>query len=383
MPVMKEEYTRLKPFIAKIKSRFDLCPDCTEKTTHHVVLDLANSTMKYNVGDCVGVYPVNDPTLVKKTLAAMKANESHEIIDKRTKEPVDLGHFLKIKANITDVSRKFVQEISKRQSDSSKKETLEDLLANNDKLKLYLEGRHLWDILLDHKEVVLKPQEICDLLMPLLPRYYSIASSQKEHNDEMHLTVKLLSYDAHGHERRGVCTHYICNLAPEEEPIVPIFIQPHKGFTVPADPNAPMIMVGPGTGVAPFRAFMQERIATGATGKNWLFFGEWRREKNFLYGDYWEILRKEGLLHLDAAFSRDQQEKCYVQHLLLEKGKQVYDWLMDGSYFYVCGDAKYMAKDVELALIEIIKVHGNKSEEDAKEFVKQLRKDKRYLRDVY
>ncbi len=378
-----EEYTRLRPFIAKIKSRHDLCLSCEEKSTLHIVLDLKNSNMEYNVGDCVGVYPVNDPTLVEKTLKVLKANEQDRVVDKRSKEEFPLGHFLKIKANVSDISRKLVQEISNKQSCPTKKGQLEELLGNSNALKQYLEGRQLWDVLMEHDEVSFELQEICDLLMPLLPRYYSIASSQKKHQDEMHLTVKLLSYDAHGYERKGVCTHYLCNLAPREEPIVPIFIQPHKGFTVPENPDTHMIMVGPGTGIAPFRAFMQERIAQGAQGKHWLFFGEWRREKNFLYGDYWLELEKQQKLKLNVAFSRDQQQKKYVQHLLLEQGREIYDWLMDGSYFYVCGDAKNMAKDVEQALIEIVRVHGNMSEDDAKAYVKKLRKEKRYLRDVY
>jgi sulfite reductase (NADPH) flavoprotein alpha-component len=383
MDKSKEEYTRLSPFIAKIKSRHDLCHSCDEKNTQHIVLDLSDSDMSYTVGDCVGVYPVNDPLLVQKTLTALKANEQDIIIDKRSKESMPLITFLKIKANVSDISRKLIQEIAKRQTSQTKKKQLDDLLAERDELKKYLEGRQLWDVLSEHKEVVFELQELCDLLMPLLPRYYSIASSQKQHHDEMHLTVKLLNYDAHGHARNGVCTHYLCNLAPKEEPIVPIFIQPHKGFTVPEDPDAPMIMVGPGTGVAPFRAFMQERITCGAQGNHWLFFGEWRREKNFLYGDYWLELEKNGKLKLDVAFSRDQEDKCYVQHLLIEKGREVYDWLMNGCYFYVCGDAKYMAKDVDGALVEIMRVHGNMSAEDAKAFVKNMRKEKRYLRDVY
>ncbi|MEM1282160.1 MAG: sulfite reductase [Chlamydiota bacterium] len=369
--------------MAKIKSRYDLCQSCEEKSTLHIVLDLKDSNMNYEVGDCVGVYPVNDPTLVQKTLNALKANADESIVDKRSKNTFTLANFLKIKANVSDVSKKLIQEISKKQSCSRKKGELEELLVTPDALKKYLDGRQLWDILDEHHEVNFEIQEICDLLMPLLPRYYSIASSQKHRQDEMHLTVKLLKYDAHGHERKGVCTHYLCSMVPQEEAIVPIFIQPHKGFTVPEDPNTHMIMVGPGTGVAPFRAFMQERIAQGAQGRHWLFFGEWRREKNFLYGDYWLELEKQEKLKLDVAFSRDQEQKKYVQHLLLEKGREIYDWLIEGSHFYVCGDAKYMAKDVDQALIQIVQNHGNMSEDAAKDYVKSLRKEKRYLRDVY
>lgn len=383
MDQQKEEYSRLNPFIAKIKERKDLSHSCKEKNTHHIVLDIKGSNISYEVGDCLGVYPVNDPCLVERTLGALKAKKEQKIVDKRSKESYPLREFLKIKANVTDVSKKLVGEIAKRQVDASKRKSLEEIVASSELFKNYLEGRHLWDLLEEHHEVKFSPQEICDLLMPLLPRYYSIASSQKVHEEEVHLTVKLLSFDAHGHPRKGVCTNYLCNLTPIEKPIVPVFIHPHKGFTVPIEPSTPMIMVGPGTGVAPFRAFMQERVASEATGKHWLFFGEWRREHNFLYGDYWNELEQSGILRLDVAFSRDQGEKRYVQHLLLEKGAEVYQWLKEGAYFYVCGDAKRMAKDVEAALLTILTEHGHMSAEEAKQYLKSLRKENRYLRDVY
>lgn len=380
---MSEEYTRENPYIAKIKSRRDLCPGCPDKFTHHVVIDLSSSKIKYDVGDCVGVYPVNDPLLVERTLQAIGADGAEIVVDKRGGEPLPFEKFLQIKANVSEVSRKLIREIACRVASSQKREELEKIAAESALLKKLMEGRQLWDLLAAYNEARFSPQEICDLLMPLLPRYYSIASSQKEHPDEIHLTVKLLSYEAHGYRRSGVCTNYICNLAAEEEAIVPIFIQPHKGFTVPDDPNSAMIMIGPGTGVAPFRAFMQERVATGARGKHWLFFGEWRRENNYLYGDYWEELKRKGLLDLDLAFSRDQEEKHYVQHRLVERGARLYQWLMEGSYLYVCGDAKQMAKDVDRALVEIISTHGGVGEEEAKSYLKVLRQEKRYLRDVY
>ncbi|MEC7839922.1 MAG: sulfite reductase [Chlamydiota bacterium] len=379
------KYSRLSPFIATIKHREDLCRTCPEKNTHHIIIDLKNSGLTYEVGDCLGVYPVNDPILLDRTLVAMKVSGDETVEDKKTGEAYPLREYLRIKGNITDISRKLFKEIVARQSNAEKKEKLEFLLAkeNGTALKEYLYGKHLWDVLSYHHEVEFTPQEICDMLMPLLPRFYSIASSQGVVNDEVHLTVKLLSYEAHGHPRQGVCTHYLCNLAPEEEPIVPIFVQPHKGFTVPEASHVPIIMVGPGTGVAPFRAFMQERIATGAVGKNWLFFGEWRREHNFLYQDFWLDLENQGKLRLDVAFSRDQDEKIYVQHLLADRGKDVFQWINEGAHFYVCGDAKYMAKDVDTALHDIVRIHGGFSEEEAKAYIKQMRKDKRYLRDVY
>lgn len=385
MEAIKKQHARFSPVLVKIKERRDLCTLCPEKKTYHIALDLAGSGLTYKVGDCVGVCPINDQALVSKTVEALRATGTEEVADKKTEEKHLLANFLRVGANLTDINRKFLKDVALKQTDICKKERMESLLQpeGKEKLKDYLSGRHYWDVLHENPEVRFSSQEFCDYLMPLLPRYYSIASSPSVTPDEIHLTVKALSYEAHGHPRKGVCTNFLCHMAPAEEPAVFLFIHPHKGFTVPEDPAAPMIMVGPGTGVAPFRAFMQERIASGASGKHWLFFGEWKRSNNFLYGDYWMELENKGHLQLTTAFSRDQQEKVYVQHRLLEQGSEIYRWLEEGAYFYVCGDAQSMAKDVEAALIEIIKKHGGRSDEEGKEYVKKLRKDKRYLRDVY
>lgn len=378
-------YNRSHPFLSKIKQRYDLCETCPEKNTLHIVLDLKGSGITYHVGDCVGVFPVNDHLLVSQTLEALHASGEELIHDKRSGEISLFRDFLKIKANLTDINRRLLKEIAERQTSPQKRQVMEELLQPEHKedLKRYLHGRHYWDVLMEHHEVQFGVQEFCDLVMPLLPRFYSIASSQKAVNDEVHLTVKLLAYEAHGHTRKGVCTHYLCTLVPAEESIIPLYIQPHSGFTVPEDPDAAMIMIGPGTGVAPFRAFMQERIATGARGKNWLFFGEWRKEHNFLYGDYWLSLEKEGILKVDLAFSRDQEEKIYVQHRLIERGDELFHWLQEGAYLYVCGDAQNMARDVDEALHQIVMLHGKLSEAEAKAYLKELRKNKRYLKDVY
>lgn len=380
-----QQYTRTSPFLARIKERFDLCASCPDKNTYHIALDIKGSGITYNVGDCVGVCPVNDPVLVARTLEALSADGSEMITDKRSGEMQTFEAYLKIGANLTDINRKFLKEVAERQTNSAKKDSLEKMLLpeGKEQLKSYLFGRHYWDVLKEHHEVTFTAAEFSECLMPLLPRYYSIASSQAVNPDEVHLTIKVLTYEAHGHERKGVCTHYLCSMTNIEEAVVPLFIHPHKGFTVPEDPTAPMIMIGPGTGVAPFRAFMQERIATGASGKHWLFFGEWRQTHNYLYADYWTELEKQGLLRLSLAFSRDQEEKIYVQHRLLEHGQEIYRWLQEGAYLYVCGDAQYMAKDVEASLKQIIQANGNCSEEEAGAYIKALRKEKRYLRDVY
>ncbi len=372
-------YSRNNPYLSSIKERINLCPADNEKATHHIVLDLADSGITYNVGDCLAVLPVNDAILVERTINALKMQADEKI--EYGEGTCSLKDYLRHHANVTEVGRKVVKALAERLSESPLPSLL--LPENKEVLSAYLDGKHLWEVLNDYPDAHFSPQEMCDLLAPLLPRFYSIASSQKSVGNEVHLTVKLLAFEAQGERRHGVCTHYLCNLMPVEESVIPVYIHPHRGFTVPEQGEVPIIMVGPGTGVAPFRAFMQERIASGAKGKNWLFFGEWRRSHNFLYGEYWKQLESEGTLRLDVAFSRDQEEKYYVQHRLLENGKELFAWLEEGAYFYVCGDAQKMAKDVEVVLQQIIELHGNKTPEEARDYIKRLRKEKRYLRDVY
>ena len=221
------------------------------------------------------------------------------------------------------------------------------------------------------------------MLMPLLPRFYSIASSMKEVSNEVHLTVADLKYISNQHVRRGVCTYYLCELAPMHQEIIPIFVQPHHGFTVPENRDADLIMIGPGTGIAPYRAFMQERMALNATGKNWLFFGECYRAYNYFYEDYWNSLAAQEKLEIDLAFSRDQEHKIYVWHRMLEKAPEIFNWLQNGAYLFVCGDAHRMAKDVDATIHKIVREQGGMDEHAAKNYIKQLKAENRYLRDVY
>lgn len=379
------EYSKTHPFIARMKERYSLCGLGSEKDTQHIILDLKDSGMTYSVGDSIAVFPHNDPQTVRKTLHAMNAIGEEVVLDKHGEEAYQLEEFLKFKANITEVNRKLVSEICFRQTNPEKKDFLEKLQSEDhkDAFKDYLVNRYVWDLLQENPEVSFVPQELCNLLMPMLPRFYSIASSNRVVGDEVHLTVALLRYHTNGYQRLGVCTHYLCNLAPLYEPVIPIYIQPHHGFTLPEDSNASIIMIGPGTGVAPFRAFMQERMAKNCLGKNWLFFGERNEKTDFFYKDYWLELVDRGKLRLNVAFSRDQNYKIYVQDRMKEQGADLFQWLEEGSYLYVCGDAQYMAKDVEAALLQIIQKHGKKDEIEAKQYLKALRAHKRYLRDVY
>jgi sulfite reductase (NADPH) flavoprotein alpha-component len=378
-------YNKQNPFLASIKERYSLSKPGSKKNTQHIVLDLSSSGISYEVGDSVGIFPCHDPELVQKTLDAMEATGDEFILAKQTQELIRLREYLTSKANISDLSPKLLRETAARQSNPDKKHELEVLLeeGNRDAFKAYVATHELWDFLLTQEEVKFTAQELADLLMPLLPRFYSISSSQKYVGAEVHLTVAPLEYEARGHTRRGVCTHYLCSLVELHDPCMPIFIQPAHGFRLPEDPHVPLLMVGPGTGIAPFRAFMQERLWRQSKGRHWLFFGEWNQAYDFFYEEDWNAFSNQVHLRLDLAFSRDQEHKVYVQHRMQEQGEDIFNWLEEGAYFFVCGDAQYMAKDVDAALHAIVQEYGGLDPLAAKEYVKKLRQQKRYLRDVY
>ena len=379
-----QTYTRNNPFLASITERYALSKPGSQKNTHHITLCLKGSNIEYVAGDCIGVLPHNDPDVVENTIKAMQATGDERIVDSHGAE-TSLYTFLYYKANITEFSRKLLSELAERHTDDSKKAHLLHLLKPESKVELkdYQSRYDLWKLLELHQEAKFIPQELCKLLMPLLPRLYSIASSQKMVNDEVHLTVALVKYESDGALRKGVATTYLSHHAPVNKGVVPIYIQPHHGFTIPENHDLPIIMIGPGTGVAPFRAFMQERLAHDAKGNNWLFFGECNRHYDFFYEDFWSQLEREGKLKLSTAFSRDQRDKVYVQHKMLEEAAEIYRWLEQGAHLYVCGDANRMAKDVEATLHQIIQQQAGINEEDARAYVKKLRHDKRYMKDVY
>jgi sulfite reductase (NADPH) flavoprotein alpha-component len=378
-------YNKLNPFMAKIKERYSLCSPDSKKQIYHVVLDIEGSGFTYAVGDSIAVYPTHHPELVNRTLQAMHASGDEIVFNKHSQESSNLRHLLTSKLNITSISRKLLSEITAKQTNSTKKSSLEELFLEQQKdtLKEYLQNHELWDLLEENQEVTFSLQDLCNLLMPLLPRFYSIASSMREVGHEVHLTVADLSYYTNQHLRRGVCTYYLCELAPMNHPDIPVYVQPSRGFTVPDNPSANLIMIGPGTGIAPFRGFMQERMALNHSGKNWIFFGEWHKDSNYLYKDFWENLEGKDKLKMELAFSRDQEHKIYVWHRMLEHAKQFYEWLQNGAYIFVCGDAHRMAKDVDAILHRIIQEQSQGTEASAKSYVKQLKAENRYLRDVY
>ena len=378
-------YTRHSPFLARLKARQPLCKPGSQKNTHHLVLDIGDAGLSYTVGDSVGILPRHTPLLIERTLQALKAR-GDEVITLSDGSEVLFIEWLATKANLTTVSPKLIALVAQHQTHSEKKLFLKSVLEeeSREQLKHQQSEHEVWDFLLAHPEVHLTPQEWIAGFMPLLPRFYSIASSNAHVGDEIHLTIIPLSYKRGKHIRHGVCTQYLCEHVPFNESLIPLFIQPAQHFGLPADPDASLIMIGPGTGVAPFRAFLQERIlCQGAAGRHWLFFGEQQRNYDFFYEEEWESFAQKGHLRLTAAFSRDQADKIYVQHRLWEHREELYQWLEEGAYLYVCGDAQRMAKDVEAMLHTIVRCCGNKDEAEAREYIKQLRRQKRYLRDVY
>ncbi len=318
-------------FSVTIKERYCLNSGA-EKETYHLVLDLANSEIQYAVGDCLGIFPENEPSFVQKLIQQWNAS-GDETVEDRKGNRYALGTFLRQHANLARIPQQ---------------------VESNPHFCL---------------------TTLCKGLPPLLPRFYSIASSMRVVGKEAHLVIGLID---------GVCTDFLCKRAPLDQPLLTVFHHPARNFCLPPESlDKPIIMIGPGTGVAPFRGFLQERISTEASPKNWLFFGERRSQTDFYYKNDWEDLVAQGKLIIDCAFSRDQADKVYVQHRMLDKSRQLWEWLQQGAYLFVCGDASRMAKDVDKTLQVIVEKEGGLSPENSKAYLKDLKKTNRYQRDVY
>jgi sulfite reductase (NADPH) flavoprotein alpha-component len=278
-----------------------------------------------------------------------------------------------------------VETLAARAADPAEKAKLEGLLAPEakDLLAGFLHEREFIDLLVEFPSARLQPQELVDHMRRLMPRLYSIASSPRAHPQDIHLTVAVARYRTNGRDRVGVCSTFLADRVTVGETPTPVFVS-HSHFGPPEDGARDAIMVGPGTGIAPFRAFLQDRAASGATGRNWLFFGDQKRATDFLYEEDWERWKREGILtRIDTAFSRDQLLKVYVQDRMREGAAELWAWIKGGAYFYVCGDAKRMAKDVDVALHDVIAGQGNMTPAEAADYVKAMKKEKRYQRDVY
>jgi sulfite reductase (NADPH) flavoprotein alpha-component len=373
-------YSRTNPFPARLVTNRKLNAPDSAKDTRHFEISLKDSGLTYEVGDALGVVPQNCPALVDDIIRALGCDGEEAVTEPSGKE-TSLRSALLRSYQITKPGSTFLQKIAELANDAELKSLLEP--ARKADLDKFLYGREVIDVLLRCPAAKLTPKDFVALLAKLQPRLYSISSSPKAHPGEVHLTVAAVRYGSHGRARKGVCSTFLADRVDSETP-VPVFVQTSHGFRIPTDGTKPMIMIGPGTGIAPFRAFLEERRAIGATGKNWLFFGDQQKKCDFLYQEQLEGMLAEGTLtRLDLAFSRDQAEKIYVQTRMLEQSAELWRWLEDGAHLYVCGDAKRMAKDVDAALHEIIQKAGGKSADDAKAYVAKLKSDKRYQRDVY
>lgn len=375
----KSQYSRKNPFPAKLLVNRLLTASDSSKETRHYEISIAGSELSYEAGDALSIVPTNCPDLVAAIINAIGCTGDE--IEPVNGESMRLSDALRTQFEIKLPSKELVQEIATR----SGNQELNGLLSTGDKeaLSTYLWGRDTLDLLLQNPLCEFAAAEFIALLKPLQHRAYSISSSGKMHADTVHLTVASVRYDSFDRQHKGVCSTFLADLV-DAQTEVRCFFTPNKVFRVPEDNSLPMIMVGPGTGVAPFRAFLQERQYRQATGKNWLFFGDRNAATDFIYRDELEAMQADGVLtRLDLAFSRDQAEKIYVQDKMREHGAELFAWLEQGGYFFVCGDAYYMAKDVDKALLDVIAEHGKLTEAQAVDYVNQLKKHKRYVRDVY
>ncbi len=374
------EFGKKNPFPSELLEKVLLNGKGTTKETWHYELSLEGSGLSYEVGDALAVIPVNAPDIVEGILKVSKLSGSESVEVKGVGAKV-LADALREDFDVTALSRAVLTKLQ----GFSGSDKLAALLADDakDQLKDYQWGRWIVDAIADFAPDGLAAADLAAIFRKLPPRLYSIASSPLAHPGEVHLTVASVRYRAHGQARKGVASTYLSDLV-EKGGAVPVYTHANKNFRLPASSETPVIMVGPGTGVAPFRAFVEHRAALGNPGKNWLFFGDQRYTYDFLYQTEWQEHLKDGnLTKLDVAFSRDQPEKVYVQHRMIERAKELYAWLQDGAHFYVCGDASRMAHDVHEALITVVESQGGLAREVAEAYVEDLKKSKRYQRDVY
>ena len=374
--VVTSAFNKENPFTANLLDSLPLVTDDATRIVNHVEIDLDGSGLRYQVGDSLGVLTSNAAEVVDEVLE-LNGLSGDEKIEAR-QGAISIRQALTFQTDLNQLTPKFISDYAST-ADST---DLSALIGNKEKLASYQAWTPVVGLMRDYPQE-LDAQRLFDGLKPLTPRLYSIASSQEEVGEEVHLCVARVDIEHDKKKHSGSASGLLCSRLEEGDEIE-VFVEPNPHFRLPQNNDTPLIMIGPGTGIAPFRAFMQQRRAENAQGKNWLFFGNPHFTQDFLYQVEWQGYVKEGLLDkITLAFSRDQEEKVYVQHRLLENGKEVFEWLEQGAHFYVCGDAMHMAKDVEEALIKIVQEHGGKSEAEAKSYVVELRKAKRYQKDVY
>lgn len=380
-------YTRNNPYISTVTENRLLNGPDSDKETRHVVFALDQS-MEYTPGDSIGVLPENQAESLSEVLAALGFTGDERVLD-HYKVEISFEEALRSRLSIGALTRGSIGQYAKLAGAANvggKGPTeLKALVGPENKAKAeeYCYGREFIDLLTDFPGVVAQPQELFNVLQRLVPRLYSIASSQRAHAGVAETSVRVVRYESHGREREGVCSGQLGERTPVGTKL-PVFLHANQNFRLPEDSSTPVIMVGPGTGVAPFRAFLEERQAIGAGGDNWLFFGDQHEATDFLYREQFQAMLRDGTLtRLDLAFSRDQKEKIYVQDRMREHAAELYAWIERGAYFYVCGDASRMAKSVELALADAIANGAGITPETAGERIKAMKKERRYQQDVY
>ncbi|WP_065188298.1 assimilatory sulfite reductase (NADPH) flavoprotein subunit [Shewanella woodyi] len=371
----ESQFTKQNPFAAELLVSQKLTGRDSDRDVRHVEIDLGESELSYQAGDALGVWFSNSEVLVEEILTQLSFDGATEVTV--AKESLSLKQALIEKKELTQLYPGLVKGWAELSGD----ETLLKLVEDRELTRQFVLNHQLVDLATKY-QVTITPVQLIELLRPITPRLYSIASSQSEVESEVHLTVALVEDERDGGTRFGGASQFLAQA--EEGAEVKVYVEPNSHFRLPENPDTPVIMVGPGTGVAPFRAFMQERAAQGVESDSWLFFGNPHFEQDFLYQTEWQQYLKDGsLTRIDLAFSRDQAHKIYVQDRIAEQGEEVWKWLEAGAHLYICGDAERMAKDVHQALLDVAVKFGGKTAEEAEAFLEQLRSDKRYQKDVY
>lgn len=377
----ESEYSRSNPFQAEILENLNLNGRGSDRETRHIEISLEGSNLQYEPGDSLGIYPENHPQLVDDLIAGMGWNADEAVVVNKSGEERTLRDALLRHYEITVLTKPLIEQAAKLSGSEGLRKLLEP--GHEQELRAYIDERDLLDLVQDYGLQQVAASDFVSILRKIPARLYSIASSSKAFPDEVHVTVRTVRYEAHGRNRYGVCSVQLAERL-EAGDSLPVYIQHNPNFKLPENPDTPIIMIGPGTGVAPFRAFLGEREETGAEGKSWLFYGDQHFTTDFLYQIEWQRWLKDGVLtRMDVAFSRDTDKKVYVQHRMLENSKELYQWLQEGACVYVCGDEKKMAHDVHSALGSILEQEGGMSPEEAAEYLTLMQQQKRYQRDVY
>lgn len=386
IPGNQSRYSRKNPYLAELTRHESLTKPGSEKDTRHFVLQLGDSGLTYTPGDSLGAFAQNPPALVDEVIVLLGFPPNTPVKGAHG-QPTTLREALLKDYTLNRANRKVLAGLAERIPQGEQRNRLMEIVDNSEVLSDYIYTRDYVDILNEFDEGHFEsPEVFLAQLTPIVPRLYSIASSLQAHPGEVHICISVVRYETHGRKKKGLASGFFADHTELFARNIPIYIQESRTFRLPKDNSADIVMVGPGTGIAPFRAFLEQRTLEGASGRNWLIFGEQRRATDFLYGDeFLDYQRKAKLHRLDLAFSRDQAHKVYVQHRMMENARELWSWLQNGAYFYVCGDAKRMAKDVHQTLIVIAQTQGGLSPEAASNYVNVtlMRNERRYLRDVY